>query len=40
LEPIDSDVDGTPDHLDMDSDNDGIVDIYETAVDSDGGWNC
>lgn len=36
LEPTDSDNDNIPDHLDIDADNDGIVDIYETAIDTDG----
>ncbi|VUD46851.1 hypothetical protein TDB9533_00907 [Thalassocella blandensis] len=36
LEPSDSDQDGIADHLDADSDNDGIPDLLEGAADSDG----
>lgn len=32
---LDTDLDGTPDYLDEDSDNDGIADAVETAVDGD-----
>ena len=35
LEPVDTDADGKPDHLDIDADNDGIADIYETILDTD-----
>lgn len=34
--PVDTDLDGVPDYLDTDSDNDGILDIYEGAVDANG----
>jgi gliding motility-associated-like protein len=30
--PVDTDGDGTPDYLDLDSDNDGILDSYENSV--------
>lgn len=33
---VDTDLDGTPDYLDLDSDNDGIADILETGSDNDG----
>ena len=36
LEPTDTDADGTPDHLDPDSDDDGIADIIEGSGDTDG----
>jgi len=36
LEPTDSDGDGYPNHLDIDSDADGIADIIERNIDSDG----
>ncbi len=35
LSPVDTDADGKSDHVDIDSDNDGIADIYETTVDTD-----
>ncbi len=35
FEPVDHDGDGTPDHRDTDSDNDGIIDLTERNVDSD-----
>ncbi|WP_052143622.1 T9SS type B sorting domain-containing protein [Wocania ichthyoenteri] len=31
MEPIDTDADGVPDYLDLDSDNDGITDLIETG---------
>ena len=34
--PVDTDLDGVPDYLDLDSDNDGILDSVETATDFDG----
>ena len=37
LQPVDSDTDGVPNYLDLDSDNDGIYDVIEagsTAIDS------
>lgn len=34
--PVDTDLDGIADYLDLDSDNDGILDIVETASDLDG----
>ena len=33
--PVDSDLDGIADYLDLDSDNDGILDIIETGIDTD-----
>jgi len=35
LNPIDTDNDGVPDYLDLDSDNDGILDSVETIIDTD-----
>ena len=34
--PVDTDGDGVPDYLDLDSDNDGILDLDETGNDLDG----
>ena len=34
--PVHTDLDGVPDYLDLDSDNDGILDSVETATDFDG----
>ncbi len=36
FEPTDTDVDGVPDYVDADSDNDGILDSVESSVNSDG----
>lgn len=38
LSPFDNDTDGIPDYLDLDSDNDGILDSIETAIDTDIDW--
>ncbi|TDE30318.1 T9SS type B sorting domain-containing protein [Flavobacterium ranwuense] len=35
VNPIDSDMDGVLDYLDLDSDNDGILDSVETEIDTD-----
>jgi gliding motility-associated-like protein len=42
LNPVDSDMDGVVDYLDLDSDNDGILDSVETGIDTDtdGIKNC
>jgi hypothetical protein len=34
--PVDSDLDGVPDFMDIDSDNDGVADRVEGSIDSDG----
>jgi hypothetical protein len=44
LTPVDTDLDGTPDYLDLDSDNDGLFDIIESGLtnndtDNDGRTN-
>ncbi len=35
LTPVDTDLDSTPDYIDLDSDNDGITDLNEGQIDTD-----